>query len=182
MRGLKKLGSLLIMVIAIGFLAYTFIFGERGEEIEDINGADDYSLAVITEANIIAQDVLPTTEPTRSKNFSIGGISFGDSGVKFSCKEFSGIYLLASGHSWGGVTYEFRDLEVRSGNFQICLVWDDEIVATIDPSTPADDFGVHRLQVDKDWEDDGEYKILLVGESAAFSFYSDDFGSEVDDY
>lgn len=162
-----------VAVIAIGFL-WSHLFGM--EHIEDTNGPDDFSLAVITEADIAGKGVKecvggPNT--SRSK-LNIMGVTVSD-GTRYYSKQFSGIHML---DSWNlimdcDLVFNLYEYEVTGGNFLMCVVHDGQIIATVEP---AEDGTVTFLMEDVE---KGLYELYIAGESAAFSFVSVDLGDDV---
>lgn len=174
---MRRLKDFLIKVIIIVALAVSIIlcFSNKMEQIEDTNGPDDMSLAVITEADIIEYDMGsvggPHTEVTRRKFLGITTTSK----TTYYSKQFSGIYLLQSWNVFANsdLFFDLYDFEVTGGNFLMCVVHDDQIIATVEPTEKGD---IRFLLEDVE---DGEYYLYVVGESAAFEFKSNDFDSEV---
>ena len=160
---------LILATVAGGFLFFHF-FGM--EHIEDVNGPDDCSLAVITEAEITGEGTKecvggPNTKERKSK---ILGITT-SSGVTYSSDRFSGIYLL---DSWdllmeGDLFFDLYDYKVTGGNFLMCVVHEGQIIATVEPE---EDGTVQFLLEDVE---KGYYELYIAGESAAFEFMSLDF-------
>ena len=172
MRQLKKLMFGLIFVAVIGFFAYTMIFGEKIEHIEDTNGPDNYSLATITEADVIACEMGSKGGPnTTTKKTSFAGITFSN-GVEYEAKQFTGVYELASGYIYEGSTWwiTFYDFQVTAGNFRMYVIADDKIVGTVEPSAEA----IFETEV----ETSAWYRVVIAGESAAFSFKTNEIDPE----
>lgn len=163
MRGIKKLLWTLFAIAMIAAGIYFFVFGERMEEhIPDTNGPDNYSLAVITHEQIEAGDRLSKGGLTTTTKKPLLGL--GDPVTIYSCKEFSGVSMLyTTGLVFGDFGFEIYDFEVTAGNFQIVILCDDKVVGTVDPGESS----VHYVLEDSP---SGTYEILLVGESANFTF------------
>lgn len=163
MRGIKKLLWTLFAIAMIAAGIYFFVFGERMEEhIPDANGPDNYSLAVITHEQIEAGDRMSKGGLTTRTKKSLLGL--GVSEITYSCKEFSGVYMLDMFDLLDGeLSFEIYEFEVASGNFQIVVVCNDQVVGTVDPGESS----VHYILEDSP---SGTYEILLVGESADFTF------------
>ena len=163
MRGIKKLlwGLFVIAMIAASF--YFIIFGESLEEhIPDTNGPENYSLAVITHEQIEGGDRLSKGGVTTKTKKPMLGL--GDPVTTYYCKEFSGVYMLhLTNMVFGDFSFDIYDFEVTAGNFQIVIVCDDKVVGTVDPGEST----VNYILEDSP---SGTYEILLVGESANFTF------------
>ena len=174
MRRIKDF--LLKVVIIVALVAGLIIcFTNKMDHIEDTNGPDDMSLAVITEADILDSDMHqsvggPHTKVTRKRFLGITT----SSETTYFAKQFSGIYLLESWDLFGGsdLFFDLYDYEVTGGNFLMCVVHDGEIIATVEPQNGED---VRFLLEDVE---DGVYNLYIVGESAAFEFGSYSFTGE----
>ena len=168
MLRIKKMLGILFAIAMIGAAIYLMATGERMEEhIADLNGPDDYSLAVITEAEIADENnrlskggVTKTTKKTM--------LGLGNPVDIYSSKEFSGIYLLYACDMIfdGDFFFDIYDFEITSGNFQICVVHEGKVVGTVEPGVGLNNFVLEDMEK-------GTYEVLLVGESAAFSFRTD---------
>ena len=130
------------------------------EDIEDTNGADNYALQVITDQNIIKQDM-----------GMVGGIKIhrnviGD-GITISSKDFSGVYEVL----WNNYVLpsdfclELTNLIVTSGNFRAVIVNEDKIVGELEFNSEDSPFIDYWLE-----DVTGTVELVLAGESAAFSF------------
>lgn len=174
---MRRLKDFLVKVFIVAAVVVSLIlcFTNKMEHIEDTNGPDDMSLAVITEADILEADMGsvggPHTEVTRRKFL---GITTTSQTTYFS-KQYSGIYLLDSWNLFANsdLFFNLYDFEVTGGNFLMCVVHDDQIIATVEPTQKGD---VQFLLEDVE---DGAYYLYVVGESAAFEFQSSDFENEV---
>ena len=116
----------------------------------------------------------PTPEYTSGLT---AGIQMGvttTSGTTYFSDCFSGIRLL---DSWniisGDLFFNLYGYEVTGGNFQMCIVHDGQVIATIEPTADGD---VYFVMNDVD---PGVYDLYIAGESAAFEFMSTDFDDEV---
>lgn len=168
---MKKSNSLVLILVvaAVFFGIWQFLRGNNMEHIEDTNGPDDYSIAVITEEEILAEGVKHAKggPNTSESHTSFGNFSVSNS-TRYYSKKFSGIYELDNSYLFPGsdlnvMLYEFQ---VTSGNLQIFVVLDDVIVGTINPGDEMP-FVLYDTA-------GGTYRLLLVGESAAFEFVSFD--------
>ena len=163
MVGIKKILWTLFAIAMVAAGICFFVLGERMEEhIPDTNGPDNDSLAVITQEQIEAGDRLSKGGLTTTTKKPLLGLS--DPVTVYSCKEFSGVYMLyTTGLLSGDFSFEIYDFEVTAGNFQIVIVCEDKVVGTVDPGESA----VHYVLEDSPA---GTYEVLLVGESANFTF------------
>ena len=158
----KSLKNVLWWVFAIAMVVICVVLFllDDTEPIEDTNGADNFALQVITDQNIIQQDM-----------GMVGGIKIhkdiiGD-GVTISSDSFTGIhevlydnYVLPSDFH-----LELTNLTVTGGNFRAVIVNEDKIVGELEFNSEDDPF------IDS-WLEDvtGKVELVLAGESAAFSF------------
>ena len=172
MRGLKKLLFGVIFVVVIAVFAYTMFFGEKIEHIADANGPDNFALAMITEDDVIAGEMGARGGPnTTEKKTSFAGITFENS-VEYEAKQFTGIYELANAYFFEGSTWQitFYDFQVEAGNFQMYVIADDRIVGTIEPGEEV----IFQTEV----EEPAWYRVVIAGESAAFTFKTNDIDLE----
>ena len=164
---LKNTVLVLLSVAIIGFTVYSWITDEKMEPIADVNGANDHSLAVITDEQI-ANDELGATGLRYSTTTRKGllGLSVTVE-TKIKAKDFSGIYHL---NSWnfigtGFLSLEFHDAKFESGNYRMCLVHEGQIVKDAQLSDGSFRFDIDNLEA-------GYYELLIAGESANFQFQS----------
>ena len=159
---MKSLKNVLWWVFAIAMVVICVVLFllDDTEPIEDTNGADNFILQVITDQNIIKQDM-----------GMVGGIKTHrdiiGAGITISSDGFTGIhqvlydnYVLPSDFH-----LELTNLTVTGGNFKAVIVHDDKIVEELEFNS-EDDFFIDY------WLEDvtGTVKLVLAGESAAFSF------------
>ena len=129
------------------------------KHIEDTNGPDDYSLAVITDENIINQDM--------------GALNVGfhrsllNDGVTCKSEKFSGVYrvFLTNFIFDSDFQMDLTNFYVHSGNFRMCLVNDGRIIADVEPGEVFTEVLLHDLN--------GAFELVIAGESADFEFYMD---------
>ena len=173
MRKLKdKLTVVFILLALIGGFIYSRI--DAMEHIEDTNGAEDYSLAVITDEEITAEGRKKCVGgPNTSTNkTTFMGITTTDGTTYFS-KKFSGIWLMDTWNIMAGdLVFSLYGYEVTGGNFMMCVVHDGEIIAEVEPT---EDGCVYFVMDDVE---PGVYDLYIAGESAAFEFMSTDFDME----
>lgn len=151
---MKKIASILLA----GVLCLSL--GGCGTEYEDTNGADNFTLQTITDRNIIALDTgasgLRYTQDNADSTITSS---------EFSAKAFNGVeqiyqtnFLLSS-----DVSVYIGHMNVKSGNFKLAVLNNDEIIQEI----PLDAFNETFLFEDMK----GDFSIRVAGESAAFSFF-----------
>ena len=174
MRKIKdKLMVGFIILALIGGFIYSRI--DQMEHIEDTNGPDDYSLAVITDEEIAAKGkkvCVGGPNTSRNKTTFLGVTT--TSGTTYFSDKFSGIRLLDSWNIIGGdLVFNLYGYEVTGGNFKMCIVHDGEIIADVEPT---EDGYVYFVM---DNVEPGVYDLYIAGESAAFEFMSTDFDDEI---
>lgn len=162
---MKKSNNKLLLIVAIVFAAVVlfWLFGNGMEPIEDTNGSEDLSLTTITDENIINLD-LGSINPisVQESSFEIGGFSVSD-GVEFSSKNFSGVYEVMYGNFIlnSEVVFTLHNFVVEEGNFKMCVVYNDEIVAVLEPGETVE----YRME-----DVNGTVSLRIAGESASYSF------------
>ena len=174
---MKRLKDKLLVIVIFVALIGGFIFSQINgmEQIEDTNGPDDYSLAVITNEEIAADGpkaCVGGPNTSRSKTTFLGITT--TSGTTYSSKQFSGIWLMETWNIMtGDLFFDLYGYEVTGGNFQMCIVHEGEVIATVEPTADGIvNFVMHDV-------DPGVYDLYIAGESAAFEFMSTDFDDEV---
>ena len=158
----KSLKNVLWKVFAVAMVVICVVLFllDDTEDIEDTNGADNFALQVITDQNIIDQDM-----------GMVGGIKIhrdviGD-GITISSKDFSGVYEVL----WNNYVLpsdfrlELTNLIVTDGNFRAVIVNEDKIVGELEFNSEDDPFIDYWLE-----DVTGKVELVLAGESAAFSF------------
>ena len=153
---MKKIVCLiLVLVFALGLTGC-------GPEIADENGPEDTSLATITEENIINLDLgassFSVSPGTDEENYMTDL-------TMVKGKEFSGVteiftesYLFKT-----DVVVDLTTINVKSGNFLVCVVVDDEIVYKFDNE--------EMMQTCKIKDVKGTMSIRIAGETADFKTY-----------
>lgn len=146
---LSILVSVLIVVMAIGLMGCSL------EHIEDTNGAEDYSLTTITDQQIIDGDM--GTLNMKKKTGAFSGM------VEFYSDQFTGVYeIVYDDYIYASeVLLQLYDFTVTAGNFKMCVIHEDQIVAVLEPG----DLVEYRLE-----EVSGMVRLVIAGESAAFHF------------
>lgn len=152
-----------LLLVGIGILAAVVFFFFGGmEQIADVNGPDDHSLATLTEADILADSFQCVGGPNRNMgriNLP-GGWTISD-GVELWSDEFSGVadilwadYILPSDFS-----LDLDSFEVTGGNFRMMVINNGEIIADIHPGENVQCL-IEGLT--------GYTVVRIAGESAAF--------------
>lgn len=160
----------IIMAIAIlGFAVYAFLTSDL-KHIEDTNGPDNHKLAVITDEDIIRQEMgsLNVRKSTGLLN----------DGITFKSDKFSGVYRVLSTNLFFNSDFhmELSGFYVNGGNFRMCVVCNDEIIAEVEPGMFPEVL-LHDLN--------GDFQLVIAGESADFEFtldrlFCEEFGIEID--
>ena len=151
--------KILCLIMALGFAVLAV---GCGPEIADTNGPDDYSLATVTEENVVNQD-LGCSSYTMSPGSEDD--DYLDKVTKFKGKEFSGVTQLYMTNYLGksDVTVDVSNLTVNSGNFALYVLLDGEIVH---------EFKIGELMETFEMEDiNGTFEIVMAGETADFKFW-----------
>ena len=148
----------IVIILAVGFL-----FLPKMDHIEDTNGAENFSLAALTEEDILAKSLTCTGGPNRSTgHLSLPGGWEISSGVELYAKKFSGVtdilwadYILPSDFS-----LSLDHFSVTGGNLRMMVINEGEIIADIQPGDNIDVL-IEGLT--------GYTTVRIAGESAAFS-------------
>ena len=171
MKALKDRLTTLVVIIAVIAAVCLVVFGEKMEPIEDINGPEDYSLAVLTEADLVAADGkrLSTGLKTKTGKMNILGVQMSDA-VTYFDDDFSGTQLLADWNLLGksDLVFDLYEFQVTGGNLLICVVHEGQIIGTVEPGEETVNFRMDDVEP-------GNYEVVIAGESAAFTFSSFDF-------
>ena len=152
----KKTLTTVAAVALVVVAGVWFIFGGT-EHIEDTNGADNYALQTITDENILNLDAGAVGGPNLSRN-SIWGET-----VEFSADKYTGVTEILYDNFIGTSDFvvSLSSFAVSGGNFRMVVVYNDEIVATLEPGSPVE----YRLE-----NVTGYVSLRIAGESASFSF------------
>lgn len=144
-------------------LVVAFFFFPKMEHIADTNGAEDYSLATLTDADLLARERTCTGGP----NYSTGRIALPGGweltdGVKLYADKFSGVadllwadYILPSDFN-----LRLDHFSVTEGNFRMVVINQDKIIAEVQPGDNID------LLIE---DITGPTYVRIAGESAAFT-------------
>ena len=149
------IGIAAVVVLVIG--AFSLLTSDL-EHIEDTNGADNYNLQEINDYNIINRD--------------IGALNLVESDELFNnlptykSKKFTGVAEIYSTNIVGNrFDITLYNTTVKSGNFKIVLVHNDEIVH---------EFKLNELEQSFTLENPkGTVALRIAGESAEFKFSYD---------
>ena len=160
----EKTKKLLIIAVVVVFALYAgaqVLFGNISH-IEDTNGPTDYALQSITPQQIVDLSTGAIGGPNITRSSLLG------STVEFSAKKFTGVaeilydnFLLPS-----DFVISLTGYEISGGNFQLVVVHEDQIVATLEPGLFVD----YRLE-----DVTGRVSLRIAGESAAFCFSTTEF-------
>lgn len=153
---MKKIWIFLMMMTLVLSLAAC------GEEYEDTNGEDDYTLQTITDENIIHLETGASGLSYKESN--LGGFLHSS---EYSSKKFNGVEQIYLTNFIGKSDVEvyIGHMNVKKGNFKLAIINNDEIIKEI----PVDAFNeIYRFEDLK-----GTFSIHVAGESAAFDFHID---------
>ena len=123
-----------------------------GCHIKDTNGEDDFSLVELTDEDFFKANSSSTTMSTRTQI---------NNKVKIKVKKFSGVELLDSIYVKNKKLTIKLSSEVKSGNFKIVVIKDDEIIKVLNINEANQEFVIENAN--------GEYLLKVAGESANFS-------------
>ena len=142
-----KISKFIAVTIVCALIAITCCGCDK--HIEDINGDDNFSLATLTEQQII------------KNNSSISSVSVGNQwNNKYDLKvnKFSGVKELKKITLKSGTQKITADVNVSSGNFRMVLISNGKIVYDFDIN------GTSSYTISA-----GTYIIKIAGESASFN-------------
>ena len=149
---LKKILTVFAVVLFIAVAAVWMLTSDV-KHIEDVNGAENYSLQTITDQNIINRDV------------GALGMSKTESALTnvttYSSDKFTGVEEIFGENIWGNrFEITVNHARVDSGNFRIVLLEDDTIVH---------EFKLNELTQTYVLENPSGYiSLRIAGESADF--------------
>lgn len=154
-------------VVLLVVVVVWMIVNPGPEHIEDTNGADNYSLQTITEQDVVALKMGARGAVSKSEtHYDLAGLNF-SSGVEYSAKKFTGVYLLHAETIFKGadIYVRLREFDVNEGNFAFYVVFDGEIVGQVEPTGS----GISEFLLEN-VEKTGALEYIIAGESASFSF------------
>lgn len=133
-----------------------------GTEYEDTNGAEDFSLQTITDENIINLDLGASGVAYTEED--LGGLI---QSSEYSSKKYNGVERIFLTNYLGASDMEvyIGHMNVKSGNFRMVLINNDEIIYEFPLDAFAESFYFEDLK--------GAVSIHIAGENAAFEFYID---------
>ena len=157
MGKLKKLLIGIVAVILVGYFVISMLTSNL-KHIEDTNGAENYNLQQITEYNIINMDI-GALNLTKSKELF-------NNLPTYKSDKYTGVSEIYMTNIWGNrFDITLYNLRVKSGNFKVVLVHNDEIVH---------EFKLNELSESYTLENpNGTVSLRIAGESADFEFSYD---------
>ncbi len=157
------MGKMKKILSGIGIVAFVavfalWMFSSDLEHIEDTNGADDYTLQQITDYNILKMD-------TGALNLVEAKELFNNLPV-YKSDKYTGVSEIYADNIIGNrLDITLYNLWVKSGNFRVVLVHNDEIVH---------EFRLNELMQSYTLENPkGNVSLRIAGESADFEFSYD---------
>ena len=155
--------NLLWIILAIAILVFGgySLLTETPDHIQDTNGPEDISLAVITDENIIKQDI-----GARNVTIDANALNPLNDGVTIKSDNFSGVYriFLTNFLFDSDFVMDVAGFWVNSGNFRMCIINEGKIIADVEPG----------MLVDVSLSDlNGVFELVIAGESADFEFTLD---------
>lgn len=157
MAGIKKILTGIGVVAFIAVFALMMLSSDL-EHIEDINGADNYKLQEINDSNIVNMDMGALNVTQAEELFS--------NLPTFKSKKFTGVYEVYTTNLIGNrFDITLYNTTVRSGNFRIVLVHNDEIVHEFKLNELTETFTLENPK--------GTVALRIAGESADFEFSYD---------
>lgn len=149
-KTLITIGAVILIVVAV-----IWFMQDGLEHIEDTNGADNYNLQTITDANIINRDI-----GAMGLNTSTDSIT---NTTSYSSKKFTGVEeIYGENITTNRMEFNINHAQVTEGNFKIVLLVDDEIVH---------EFKLNELMQTHVIENvSGYVSLRIAGESANFMF------------
>ena len=145
---------LLVLCMCVGLVGC-------GQEYEDTNGDDNFTLQTITDQNIIKLDT------------GASGLGYEESNIGFlhsseyKAKNFNGVeqLYLTNYIAKSDVTVYIGHMNVKKGNFKLVAILDDKIIKEFPLDAFSEEFFFEDIK--------GTFSIHVAGESAAFEFYMD---------
>ena len=129
---LEKIGFGILGIFVLCFCLYSFLF-DRMEHIEDRNGLENTNIAIITNSQIIEEEISQVGMKLSKSNMEVAGFQFGD--IKFHSKKFSGVAPLLQTNLLFSSNYSFTiyNYNIHEGNFGLYVILDDKIIAVLKP-------------------------------------------------
>ena len=152
--------KLIATTLAIALLIC--LAGCSSTQYKDTNGPDDFSLQTITD-----DDIIHLTLGASGMVYEETSLADVITSSEYHSKNFNGVEriyettcLLPS-----DISVYIGHMDVKSGNFKLVAVNEDQIIHEFDPDAFGETFLFEDLK--------GSFSIIAAGESAAFSFYLD---------
>ena len=155
--------AVVLVVVVVAWM----ILNPGPEHIEDTNGADNYSLQTITEADVAANKMGSRGGLAKSdSNWYITGFG-ASSSTQYSCRKFTGVSLLYAATVFKGsdISLYLADYYIYGGNFAFYVVFDGEVVGELRPN----EFGTCEFMIEN-LDKTGTLEYIIAGESADFRF------------
>ena len=155
-----KLKKLLTAVGVIAFVVVfaLWMFATDIEHIEDTNGPDNYSLQQINDYNIINMDVGALNLVESKELFN--------NLPTFRSDKYTGVSEIYMSNIWGNrFDITLYNLNVRTGNFKVVLLHNDEIVHEFKNNELMESYTLENPN--------GAVALRIAGESADFEFSYD---------
>ena len=162
----NKLWIIFAVVFVIVFIVWVGL-SPRPDHIKDTNGADNYVLQEIKERDVVANSMGCRGSIKESEtNWDVAGFNL-SSGIKYSSKKFTGVYVLHTATIFKGsdIYVCLTNFQIKSGNFAFYVLLDGEIVGQVKP----DEFGFSELTINNITKT-GTLEYIIAGESANFKF------------
>ena len=159
--------AIVLVVVIVGWS----ILNPGPEHIEDTNGAENYSLQQITPKDVAEHKMGARGGPgTSETHWEFGKLEV-SSGMKYSSRKFTGVYLLYSATIFKGsdIYLYLPNFSVKSGNFAFYVLLDGEIIGEAKP----DEYGCAELLIEN-IDKTGKVEYVIAGESANFEFVAPD--------
>ena len=154
------LGCLSVIVFIVIFVVLFIWISKNGiEHVEDMNGPEDISIAMITDMDIVNMNYGSKGSVKTESMFN----------VKFSSKKFTGVEELFYNNyisDNNSVTLRFSEYTVTEGNFALVVVNEGEILAKIEPGDSLE-YTFENIS--------GRFSVRIVGESAAYTIRMDNY-------
>ncbi len=149
-KTLITIGAVILIVVAV-----IWFMQDGLKHIEDTNGADNYNLQTITDANIINRDI-----GAMGLNTSTDSIT---NTTSYSSKKFTGVEeIYGENITTNRMEFNINHAQVTEGNFKIALLVNDKIVH---------EFKLNELMQTHVIENvSGYVSLRIAGESANFMF------------
>lgn len=153
MNKLGKILTVLVIALFVGVIIMRILPKNTDGHIADVNGADNYALNTIIDADITAM-------AGNSTGIGVHNSSSSDATVCYS-ERFSGVELLHEAEVVTPVTFVITNASVTAGNLRIVLVQDNTVIH---------DFALTGAEQVCEVTTPGAVSLRIAGESAGFTF------------